>query len=89
MPVAIIAVLLAGVLFLWPKTSGLPSPTKTVTESVSPASQISSVDDVEATLLKNSTDESKLLDESSSVDQMSSDSAALESAGNSYDENTL
>ena len=91
---AVIALLASAVLFLWPRvpkeqpeiTTGKP------TESVAPVvavSTVSSIDDVESALLKNALDEATLLDESSDVQKLSSDSAALESVSKSYDENTL
>lgn len=92
--IAGIAVVLSVILFLWPSTPEVPPQVKneTVTTSVAPiatVAPVSSVDEVEMALLKNSVDEATLLDESNSVSQLSSDSAALENLGKSYDETTL
>ncbi|MDP1689491.1 MAG: hypothetical protein Q8L47_05210 [bacterium] len=92
--IAGVAIVLSVVLFLWPSTPEVLPQVKqeVVTASVAPITTIapvSSIDEVEMALLKNSVDEATLLNESNSVGQLSSDSAALENLGKAYDETTL
>ena len=92
--IAGVAIVLSAVLFLWPSTPEVTPQVKqeAVTASIAPVATIapvSSIDEVEMALLKNSVDEAILLDESNSVSQLSSDSAALENLGKAYDETTL